>query len=126
MSAETQTQDHTTGGGRRQDSPQDEREEHDSNDHATARGSATGGDDGQSYGAYVAPSSYLMPLGRPQGAGAKAGAPGHGQNAKEAEMEKRPMSAVDRDQVEGLVSGLPVTFLKEERAMCGSQLMVIN
>ena len=108
MSGETQTQDHTTAGGPRQDSPQDE---HDSNDHEV-RGGATGGDDGQSYGAYVAPSSYLMPLGRPQGAGAKAGAPGHGQNAKEAEMEKRPMSAVDRDQVEGLVSGLPVTFLE--------------
>jgi hypothetical protein len=121
MSAETQTQDQISAGGHpgpgRQDSPQDEREreEQDANDNdtnpsggATVSGSVRVGDGGQSY--YVAPASYLKPLGRPQGAGAKAGAPGHGQNAKEAEMEKRQMSSVDRDQVEGLVSGFPVTF----------------
>ena len=56
----------------------------------------------------MAPASYLKPLGRPQGAGAKAGAPGHGGrdggfDVKGGEVEKRG-SVVEREQIDGLVS----------------------
>lgn len=120
MSAETQTQDQKPG---RQDSPQDEREREEqegssrsSSGSTTVTGSGRIGADGQSY--YVAPSSYLKPLGRPQGAGAKAGAPGHGENGKGAGMEKKQMSSLDRDQVEGLVSLLPLRSMRAENIVC--------
>ena len=123
MSAETQTPErlHQTSSGR-QDSPQDERErereEQESNDNdthssdSTVRGSLRTGEGGQSY--YVAPSSYLKPLGRPQGAGAKVGAPGYGENGMGAEMERKQMSSLDRDQVEGLVSVPSIACLSEK------------
>lgn len=57
---------------------------------------------------FVTPASYLKPLGRPQGAGAKAGAPGMGDEmgigSLGSSMKRGSLGLVEREQVEGLVS----------------------
>jgi hypothetical protein len=102
---QVQKQDHAHA---RQDTPQNERDEVASRDgtFTASSGSADGSRGGQPF--FVAPASYLKPLGRPQGAGAKAGAPGHGEmdggvGVKGGRDEKRG-SLVEREQIDGLVS----------------------
>ena len=108
MSADPREQAQEQGNARaRQDTPQNERSEVASRDGNAAETGAGG----QPF--FVAPASYLKPLGRPQGPGAKAGAPGHGDNGgvgvKGGGAEKR-MSIVEKDQIDGLVSYTRVPF----------------
>ena len=121
MSAEggsqVQAQDHGTKAARG-DSPREEREREREQDRSGAQSrngrhsrssNATDSsrDSRNPAGAefsFVAPANYLKPLGRPQGVGARAGAPGLGDADAGYEESERRLSSVDRDQVRGLVS----------------------
>jgi CBS domain-containing protein len=102
---QSQTPDRSTHAKR--DSPLDEAArvapvEPDARDAATRPWSGAGA--GQQ-GFFVTPASYLKPLGRPQGAGAKAGAPGMGDEVVGSVGSKRAsLGLTEREQVEGLVS----------------------
>jgi hypothetical protein len=115
---QVQQQDHAHP---RQDTPQNERDEVASRDgtFTVSSGSTDGSKGGQPF--FVAPASYLKPLGRPQGAGAKAGAPGHGEmdvgvGVKGGRDEKRG-SLVEREQIDGLVSETCITSGIRENAV---------
>ena len=113
---QSQTPERSTdaSGSAKRDSPQDEASgasvapvepgDSDMSDAAATPGNGAGAGQ-QAF--FVTPASYLKPLGRPQGAGAKAGAPGLGDEVgvgSVGSMKRGSAGLIEREHVEGLVS----------------------